>query len=323
MKEADFKVLANSNDITALIRDRFIKLSVRDAAGEESDTVTIELDNRDDKVQFPSTGATLDVYIGPRDGLVYKGTYEVDELEEPLEESTLTIHGKAAKMKGSIKSPRDATFDDITFGALVRKIASAHGYQPAISPELEGVRFGHIDQKGESDMNLLTRLARDNGAVAKPVANRLVVVPKGKSKTVSGQSLPEVPISDPTESTGRVTVQERNDYSSVIAHWFDEKKNQKVQVKAGSGEPSYSIRRNFKDEEAAKKAADAKLKELKRGKATLSITRPLTPAIVAEGKISVSNHKRSANGLWLVDEVEHVIESGSVSYTSASCVTPE
>jgi hypothetical protein len=54
----------------------------------------------------------------------------------------------------------------------------------------------------------------------------------------------------------------------------------------------------------------------------LNITRPLTPEIVPEGKIKLTNHKESANGLWLVEEVDHVIEPGTVAYTTANCVTP-
>ncbi|MDR9824551.1 hypothetical protein RCJ22_02900, partial [Vibrio sp. FNV 38] len=83
MKNADYQVLANAKDITALIRDRLLQLSVHDAAGEDSDTVSIKLDNRDTAVQFPSTGATLDVHIGEPDALIFKGTFEVDELTEP------------------------------------------------------------------------------------------------------------------------------------------------------------------------------------------------------------------------------------------------
>jgi phage protein D len=322
LKNADYQVLANAKDITALIRDRLLQLSVHDAAGEDSDTVSIKLDNRDNAVQFPATGATLDVHIGEPDALIFKGTFEVDELTEPLDDDTLTIHGKASKLKGSFKAPKDATFDDITLGDLVQQIAGAHSYEPAIAPELASIRFDHIDQRGESDMNLLTRLAREHGAVAKPVANRLVVVPKGQSKTVSGRSLPDIEISDPDNSSGQVTIQERGDYQSVTAYWFDEPNQNKVAETAGSGEPKFTIRKTHGSQEEAQAAADAKLKSLKRGKATLNITRPLTPEIVPEGKIKLTNHKESANGLWLVEEVDHVIEPGTVAYTTANCVTP-
>ena len=46
------------------------------------------------------------------------------------------IHGKAAKMLGGIKAPRDATFDGITLGALVGKMAAEHGYIAAVAPDL-------------------------------------------------------------------------------------------------------------------------------------------------------------------------------------------
>jgi phage protein D len=64
MQQADFKVIANSEDITAKIRDRLLRLAVHDAAGLESDTLTLTLDNRDDAVTFPATGAALEVWLG-------------------------------------------------------------------------------------------------------------------------------------------------------------------------------------------------------------------------------------------------------------------
>ncbi|MCF1459023.1 MAG: hypothetical protein LPH21_16185, partial [Shewanella sp.] len=243
-------------------------------------------------------------------------------LTEPLTDGTLTIHAKAAKFKGSYKAPRDATFDDITLGQLVQQMADAHNYEAAVSPALAAVHYPHIDQVGESDMALLTRLAREQGAMAKPVANRLVVVPHDEAKTVSGKPLPPVEIGDPANSGGQVTITERSDYQAVVAHWFDEPAQQKVKERAGSGEPCYTLRQTYPSQAEAQAAAHAKLSALQRGKASLSLNRPLTPQIVAGGQVSLSNHRASANGVWLVEEVQHVIESGSVAYTSLSGVIP-
>ncbi|MOA32006.1 phage late control protein GPD [compost metagenome] len=82
------------------------------------------------------------------------------------------------------------------------------------------------------------------------------------------------------------------------------------------------MRKTHSDQKAAEQAAAAQLKKLQRGKSTMSITRPLTPQIVAEGQLMVSNHRTSANRLWSVESVTHVIGSGEVSSTSAECVTP-
>lgn len=346
MAEADYRITANDRDITAMIRKRFLKMTLQDSAGEDSDTVAIELDNRDDLIRLPPTGAELKVWIGEPGKLVFKGAYEVDELEEPLDDQALVIHGKAAKMLGGIKAPRDATFDDITFGGLVTKMAAEHGYIPAVSPDLAGHVFTHIDQRAESDMNLLTRLSRELGAVAKPVAGRLVVVPKGQAKTVTGNALPVIPINDRQNSSGRVTIQERNNYSSVVAFWFSEAEQRKVpavaavvagvvavfEAPADTGEAvadaasvtgaRYTIRKTYTDAKAAQEAAVAKLKQLSRGKSTMSINRPLTPEIVAECHLDVTNHRQSANRLWQVESVTHVVGTGEHSYSSAECVTP-
>lgn len=322
MKQADFMVLANGVDITAKIRDRLVSLAVHDAAGIESDTVTIELDNRDNAIALPPRGAQLNVWMGYVGELVFKGVFEVDELEEPLDDEALVIHGKAAKMSGAFKAPRDRTYDDITFGQLVEQIATAHGYEPAVSEALATIVFEHIDQRGESDMNLLTRLARDHGAVAKPVADKLVVVAKAASESVSGADLPVIVIADPANSGGRVTLTGKSEYSAVKASWFEEEKQQRRQVTAGEGEPLYTLRQTFKDAEAAQAAADAKLAELQRGTASLSLTRPLAAHIMPEGILQLVNHKASANREWLVETVEHVIGGNEVAYTTVSAVTP-
>ncbi|MDE1464775.1 hypothetical protein [Spartinivicinus poritis] len=76
MQKLIYKILANRKDITQLIADRLIKLTVQDEAGVKSDAVTIELDNRDQTIQLPKTGAELEVWLQG----VYKGLYVVDEL---------------------------------------------------------------------------------------------------------------------------------------------------------------------------------------------------------------------------------------------------
>ncbi len=312
----NYQVKANGQDITRILQTQLLMLRVTDAQGDTSDTVEIELDNRGQRFQFPETGASLDVSIGYGDDLIFKGTYEVDEIEEPLESDTLTIHGKAAKMKASFKAPRDASFDDITLGALVEQIAGAHQFEPVISDTLAAIHFEHIDQVGESDMNLLTRLARDHGAMAKPVANRLLVLTKDEAKTAKGNEIQPLVIDDPAPSRGRVTIAERSNYQQVKAYFFDEDIQERQEVTAGSGEPIYVIRTRYPTAERAQAKADAKLRALQRGKKSMALTRPLIPELIAETPITVKNHKDSANGDWIVEEVTHQIVNNQVGTSS-------
>ncbi|MDE1465525.1 contractile injection system protein, VgrG/Pvc8 family [Spartinivicinus poritis] len=317
MTKTKFKILANQKNITQLIADRLIKLTIQDEAGTKSDAVTIDLDNRDQAIHFPKTGAELEVWLQG----IYKGLYVVDELEESLDDDNLTIHGKAANMKGSIKATHDASYDNITLQELANQVANKHGYQLAINPELASIQFEHIDQRGESDLNLLTRLANQHNAIAKAMANKLYIVPKGESRNIRNQKLPTITINDPHNSSGRVVINERNDYQAVQAYWFSEKKQQKIAVLAGQDEPKYTLRETYKTASDAKSAASSRLNRLKRGKKSLSLTRPLSPEIAPEQRITLVNHKTSANGDWVVKTVEHSL-GGGFAETNLELVLP-
>ncbi len=323
LKPVKFEVLANGNDITKLISDRLVRLVVNDVDGEKSDTVEIEIDNRDLLVELPSTGAELSIAIGFGDALIDKGLYQVDELEEPLDEDKITIHAKAAKIKQSFKAPRSENYDDITVGALVELIAGRHGFKASVSSKLSAIHYEHINQEAESDMNLLTRLGRENDALVKPIANNLLFVTKDESKSASGKAIDSITISDPSNSTGRVTITERNNYKSVKAYWYDEEKSERQEVTIGNGEPIYTIRRHYKNAEKCQAAAESKLRSLKRGTKNLELSRPLMPEAIAEGPIIIKNHKESANGNWVIEEVTHTIADGQVATTEFALHLPK
>lgn len=307
MKSVDFRIIANQSDITDKIRDRLLSLTLNDVAGIENDTLEITLDNRDQQIALPTTGAELDIYIGYANQLVFKGTYTVDEISEPLEIDTLTISAQAAKMKSSFKAPRDHSYDEINLGQLVEQLGERHHYEVQVAPSLATIPLKHLDQRAESDSNLLARLAKENDAICKVAANQLLFMPKQQGKTVTGQDLPTIEITDPQHSTGTITIQDRAEYQTVIAYWFDENAQEKQIERAGAGDPEYVIQKTHTDQSAAQRAATAKLHALQRGKAQLSITRPLNPLIVAEGFLHISQHKVSANGRWLVESVSHTI----------------
>ena len=83
----------------------------------------------------------------------------------------------------------------------------------------------------------------------------------------------------------RLTQAERGKYKAVIAHWHDTQAAQKIPVTAGEGKPTFTIRHDYVDVEEARRAAEAKLKALNRGSATLSITLVGDTRLQAEGKL--------------------------------------
>ncbi|SMG64540.1 Phage late control D, partial [methanotrophic bacterial endosymbiont of Bathymodiolus sp.] len=165
----DFRIHADSQDITERIQDRLLSLRVTDEAGIKSDTVELNLDDRDGLVIWPVHGAELEISLGYREtGLVRLGLYIVDEVEHSGPPNTLTIRAKASDMRQSLKAPQTRVWDNVTLADLVSSIASEHGLVPKISDSLASIGYTHLDQTEESDLHLLTRLGRENNAVTKP-----------------------------------------------------------------------------------------------------------------------------------------------------------
>lgn len=326
MKRGHYRIaVEGAADITPKIADRFISLTLTDSAGEDSDTFSLTLDNRDDKLLFPGTGTKLRIWIGPEGELMDKGLYTVDEISEDLWVGELEIAGKATDTKGTLKAQKTRTWEAQTLGAIARKVATDNGYGCTVNPRLTGIKIPHTAQKAESDMNLLTRLCKKHGAIMKVGDGKILITPKGSGETASGKPLPVTVISDQSESKGRVTLQERGTFGAVVVSWFDAERqaNISLTVNGPKDGPTQTLKGKFRNQDEAVAAASAFLEEQDRGKATMSLERPLTPDIVAPGKVRVVGHRQSANGLWFVESATHTVGSGGTSATSLSLTTEE
>lgn len=325
MKRGLFKIEAEGNDITHLIRDRFLDLYVTDAAGKDSDSFRLVLDNRDDKITLPATGYKLRIWIGLDGAMVDKGQFTVDEISESLDTGDIEVTGRAADMTATINKAKTCTWDGpLKLADLANTIAVDHGYSCQVHPSLASIELGHINQKAESDMNLLTRLCEAHSALMKLGGGYLLIVPREAGEAATGAPLGEVLIDDPSKSSGRVTIQEAATTKAVQTCYFDAANQQLVNVVVGEKDAKpMELKGRCKDEAEAVERANAKLRELARGKAKMSLTRPLTPEIVSPGKVRVANHRQSANGVWFVESAEHHVGSSGVSSTALQLSTHE
>lgn len=307
----DFRILADAADITAAIRARLLSLSVSDAAGMESDTVEVIIDDRGGLLELPRTGAELDVSLGYREsGLERMGLYVVDEVGLSGPPQTMTIRARAADLRQSLKKPKTRPWDEVWLADIVRTIATEHGYEARVSQAFESDAIEHLDQADESDLHFLTRLARERQAVAKPTNGLLLFVPRGELKSASGRELPAVTLSAGQLSRWEVTLAERGKYPAVTAKWFDTLEATEQTVTAGSGEPVFTIGRRYPDQTSAETAAKARLAAFTQGLATLRLTCPGNPAIMAEGRLTLVGVRGGADGDWSIVRVVHRMDGG-------------
>lgn len=315
-----YRILADNQDITAAIRDRLLLLRLTDAAGIQSDTAEIRLDDRDHAIALPATGASLDIALGYREsGLASMGKYTVDEMELEGPPDVMAITAKAADMKRSMKEPRTQGWDQVQLGDVVTTVATQHDLAAVIDPDLAGIMIPHLDQTAESDMHLLRRLASDYGATMKIANGRLIFMLKGAGKTASGKALPGATITRSDVTGWRVTLADRGKYGAVTTTWQDVAGAETRAVTAGAGEPVFTIRKTYADQMAAEAAAKAKLAEFARGEAKLSLTLPGRADLFVEAPLSVTGIRPGADGDWLIERVTHTLDtSGWITRVEAS-----
>lgn len=318
-----FRLLADNHDFTALVRDRLISLFAVDHAGEESDRLTVVLDDRDHRLALPRKGALLELHLGTLEGgLALVGRYTVDETTSSGPVATLTIDARAADMRLSLKELRDFSWDAATLAEIAQTIAARNGLEPRWDASglvsVANIFFEHLDQAGESDLHFLTRLARQNGLVAKPAGPYLVITPRGTGESAFGNALPEIRITPRQCSRWETRFPDRGKYAGAYAEWQDLDAAETVRVHAGDpeGEPLLRVRGTFATAAEALAAAMAAWARVQRSEQHLALAIPGgEPRAIAGGRIRLANttgtgprFREEELGLWVATQVSHRLD---------------
>jgi len=309
-----FRITHDDEDITARIADRLLSLRVTDEAGITADQFEVVLDNRDSAIAVPETGAVLTVDLGwTGQPLARMGQYTVDEIEASGLPRTLRLAGKSADMKASLKSWKKRHWFRTTIGKIVETVAAEHGLKPRCADKYALIAIDHTEQLYESDMNLLTRLADQYGAVMKPAGGYLLFMERGAGVTSTGEPLPTVAIA-PTDVIGnggwRTSIAERQYYACVGAHLRQKRLGEHQYFYAGKGEPVMYLRHPYRSESDALAAARAKLLQLQRGRTSLSLNLIGNAALCAEMPVQLTGFDALTDGEWIVTQAEHRLDAG-------------
>ncbi|MFZ2972295.1 MAG: contractile injection system protein, VgrG/Pvc8 family [Ferribacterium limneticum] len=208
--------------LTSIIRQRLIQLTHTDNRGFEADTVEIELDDTDGKLDLPPRGAIITLALGwAARGLVPKGTYTVDEVAHRGAPDTMSIRARSADMAAGLTTQRERSWHNITLGALIQTIAIENDLKSSIHGSYFAIVIDHLDQTNESAANLLTRLAQMHDAIATVKNGVLLFTPAGAGVTASGKRIPAVTINRQSGDSHDFTLADRQTYQAVIAHHHD------------------------------------------------------------------------------------------------------
>jgi len=314
-----FRLVADGSDITRLINDRLLLLRTSDKPGMESDEFELRIDDRDSSVTLPARGASIEIYLGYAGStLTREGRYIVDDIELSGPPDTLVIRGKASDMRGSGKTTRSGSWENVSLAAIVNAVARRNVWEPACTVATIVPR---ADQLGESDFNFITRLARQHDCTAKVADGKLIVMPRQGGVSASGKAFGVVTIRKSDVSRYSFRLGDRAAHKAVNAKYQDKATGQLTVVSLSNDDapdglpPVHTDRHIHPNKTAAEQAAKARLAAFNRSTAGVRLEMPGRSDLFAERVINAQGFKDGLDGEYLVDSREQVFTQSGWSTT--------
>ncbi|WP_413081218.1 phage late control D family protein [Yersinia thracica] len=294
----DYSITVDGIDKSDGIKERLMSLTLTDNRGFEADQLDIELDDSDGQLVLPRRGAKIAVALGWQGAaLIDKGTFTVDEIEHSGAPDKLTIRARSADFRETLNIRRDQSYHKTTIGGMIKIIAERNKLTATLNKTMSDLTVDHIDQTNESDGNLITRLAKQYGAIATVKNGNLLFIRQGQAKTASGKPIPVMMIIRSLGDGHQFSMADRGAYTGMVANWLNTRTTEKPEVKVkrkrkgkatttakpkepeekqgeyliGTDENVLTLRTTYANKHNAQRAAKSNWERLQRGAAKFSI----------------------------------------------------
>ncbi len=303
-------LLDDGTDLAAKIDPRFLDLTLTEKRGGEADALSLTLHNHDGRLASPETGRKIMLAMGWKTGanatgLVAKGAFKVDEVEESGPPDLINIRARSADLAGDYRKRRTKTWRDSTVGAVIRAIATRNGITATVHPDLAGRAIDVIEQHGKSDMAFVKDLGSRFDALATWKNRTLLFMPVGAATTASGKAIPRVTLTRRDGWTWRFTRADRDEHDGAEAEWHDKDAGKRRKVSTG-GKNRKKLKRVYASKAEAEQATKAATGKGKRGGFKFEYELAVADmALQPNGRVTLSGWNTRIDGItWLVESVE-------------------
>lgn len=307
-----WKVEFDGRNITADLAPFLISLSLSDVRGKTGDDLTISLDDTDGLIPLPAPGRKIKFWIGTeKTGLYFKGVFIIDELESAGPPDRITLKANSADFTENLKVRRETSFRDTTLGDIANEIAGRHNLNKSIAEDIGIKAFAHITQTNESDINLLSRLAKDVGAFFAVKNETLILSPEAIPETNSGQDIPVYSLDRAETRDFRFSEKSReHKFTGAKAAWNDTEASIKKWEIAGTDDKIKALPGIFPNADYAQKAADAEFARLQRGEMSFSVQLSEGEfSLIPETPVQPNGFKAAINETdWIITSVRHSLD---------------
>ncbi|WP_296639218.1 contractile injection system protein, VgrG/Pvc8 family [Roseinatronobacter sp.] len=307
----DFRIIANGQDVSAKLGDRLLGLQITEADGDEADSLSITLDDRDGRLDAPPIKSRLAVFLGIRgESLFDMGLFEVEGITGDGPPDRMVIKAEAVDLRDTARAPRTKAHEDRSLRDIAAEIAGRAGLELVLGQSLQGVQFPYVAQTSESDLHFLTRIARDLDATAKASGGKLVVVRRSDPQTAGGD--PKQPVTldraDLTRWSYEISAREKD--QAVEAEAQLPATAEKKLIRVGDG-TARRLRHVYPSEDRARDAANAALARAKRAEVKIGADcARFMPALFAGGLARFTGLRPEFAGLWHLTQVTHDLGAG-------------
>lgn len=296
---ADFKIVAQGQDITETIKKNLISLEVKDEDGNIADEVTISISSI---YKRPKYGDELEVFLGYKEtGLTKIGVFKV-QTSTITNKQQMKFTATGLDFGGNLKVKKSREFLKITLKELVSKIAREHFLNAVCDVD---VYYPYIAQEDKSDLAFLQEIAQDNELIFNIKNNTLICVTKKQDElnyTIDYKELIDISI----------THSNKTKYESAKVIYRDTKTNEDKEIVILEGEPQLRCERSCQDENEAKRIGLASLTRANKGIVSGELTIPFK-VIFAGGILNLVN--TTDDGDYGITSVSHTLNASGFTTT--------
>ncbi|QGM46753.1 phage late control D family protein [Methylocystis heyeri] len=232
-------VSIDGNPLTQ-VRKRAISGAIIESDGEKADSLNLEISNYDGRLKKPTRGQTVVVAVGWEEiGTVKVGQFIISTVSKKGPEAVFHVTGEAADLKKTLKGQKTRSWTaPKTLGDVFKQVAKDNGLSAAVDQTIASIKIEKIvAQTAESDMHLVTRLARHYGALATVKDGNLVVVPLGNGTTASGGAAASCQITPNDCESFSFDENDRNARDKSHGTHYDRSKAKRSDVASQKGQP--------------------------------------------------------------------------------------
>lgn len=320
-----FIITINGKPVSGLFLSLLKSVTITDREGTRSDSVEILLNDGPPLFnEIPDKRAIITVSGGYIEtGLDYFGAFSDADVEIECLPYGMRISAKSADMKAGLKKHQERHWDGATVGQVFSELAGENGLTPQIAGKLASVKFPNdwVGMQNESVLHFGPRVAERIGGLFAVKDGKMIMAEKGSGQSPAGKGLPPLIIVPQmiVKGTCKVHFSAREKVKEVAAEWQDRDEAKRKTVKVPSdpeAEETYTLRQPYGDEAEAKRAAEAKAKELQTSADTTSVTIEGNTAARGGAPMSYAGVRPGVDGVpFIIETATHTFSKSG--YTTA------